>query len=125
MTPTFRGVVENGVLKLYNHTKYTKYLQGLNGVVYITVKKLEKTATGPQNRYYWGVIIKALIDRTGHTPDEVHEGLKHKFLMEGGFVPRSTMSLSTSEREDYHTQIRAWASVDLNCYIPLPNEVEY
>jgi hypothetical protein len=125
MTPTFRGVVENGVLKLYNHTRYTKYLRGLNGVVYVTVRRLEKTKTGPQNRYYWGVIIKMISDYTGHSPEEVHEGLKHKFLLIDGFVSRSTMDLTTSEVEDYHQQIRTMMILDYNFYIPLPNDIEY
>ena len=36
----------------------------------------------------------------------------------------STTKLSTKEMEEYLSQIRVWASSDLNIYLPEPNEVQ-
>ena len=92
-----------------------------------------KQRSNNQNRYYWSVIIGTLSDHTGFTPEEMHEVLKHKFLHKDLVVkekskvyfmniPTSTAKLNTSEMEHYLTQIREWASLDLGCYLPLPNE---
>lgn len=80
----------------------------------------------PQNRYYFGVVIDILSNHIGFTPDEMHEILKHKFLrhkeQKGYVIPQSTTSLSTIEFENYLTQIREWAVIDLGVLIPEPNE---
>ena len=59
--------------------------------------------------------------------DEMHDALKFKFLLiQQKPLPkcRSTSDLSTGEMEQYHADIRAWASSELNIYIPLPHEAE-
>ena len=78
-----------------------------------------------ENDYYWGVVIEEISDFTGFSPQEVHELLKWKFLriVKGKLEScRSTTNLSVGEFEDYLSQIRQWASEELNCFIPLPNE---
>jgi hypothetical protein len=37
-------------------------------------------------------------------------------------IPRSTATLSTLEMEDYLARVREFASMELGCYIPEPNE---
>jgi len=37
---------------------------------------------------------------------------------------RSTTKLNTTAFEEYLEKIRLWASMELNCLIPLPNECE-
>jgi hypothetical protein len=87
----------------------------------------------PENRYYWGVLLKILSDYTGHTEEEMHEVCRSLFLNETitletkeGIslkqIPRSSKELNTVEFEIYLAEIRQWASRDLGCYIPLPNE---
>jgi len=56
-------------------------------------------------------------------PDETHEALKMKFLLDRrGKIPtvRSTTVLSTKEFEDYLEDVRMWASKFLNISIPNP-----
>lgn len=90
-----------------------------------------------QNRYMWGVVYKVLSDHTGYTSDEIHEICKWKFLKtwvrlekknhqsEEMQITKSTASLSTVEIEKYLEEIRRWASIELGCWIPLPNESAY
>ena len=82
-----------------------------------------------QNSYMWGVVYKELAIHLGYTLDEIHELMKQRFLprmlvlgKESYNVPLSTTELSTVEMEEYLSQIREWASTELNVNIPLPNE---
>ena len=83
-----------------------------------------------ENKYYWGVIVKAISDYTGMFDDEVHDALKQKFLTESIVLKngiemsyaKSTASLTTVEFEDYCRKIRIWANTDLGLNIPLPHE---
>ncbi len=102
----------------------------------ISYGPIKKQRSNLENRYYWGVVIDIIADHTGFSPDEIHEILKHKFLRkqvwlskEGGVaegfdITKSTAELSTVEFEKYLSEIRQWASMELGCYIPLPNEAE-
>lgn len=95
----------------------------------------KKQRSSNQNRYYFGVVIPCLSEHTGFTVNEMHEVLKYKFLkgwktlktkkyyVEAEYV-RSTTDLNTSEFEDYMTKVREFASIELSCYIPEPNEME-
>lgn len=98
-----------------------------DGDYVLTIKKKVKPRSLNENAYHHGVIVKILADHTGYTPAEMHDCLKLKFLSEEdvrtGLVKLgSTAELSTLEFERYCTEVRQWASADLGCYIPLPNE---
>lgn len=93
----------------------------------------KKQRSGNQNRYYWGIVLKILSEHTGFTIDEIHEVLKVKFLRawksldtKNGYIEaeyiQSTADLGTGEFEDYLTKIREWASIELSCWVPEPNE---
>jgi hypothetical protein len=128
MIPKFIGIVEKGKLVLTNQEAYENYLKTLVGEIQLTVSKVRKPRSNQENAYYWAVIIEILRNELGYTPDEMHEALKWKFLkIHEGKIPtvRSTSDLSTVEFEAYMTQIREWASIDMNIYIPEPNEVNY
>lgn len=88
-----------------------------------------------QNKYYWSVIIETLVNHnnSGYTRNEWHEILKSMFLSEVKMlstkhglkeirIPISTTEISTVGAEDYYSQIRQWASIELSCWIPEPNE---
>lgn len=89
-----------------------------------------KSRSNSQNSYYWGVVIKELSEHTGFTPDEMHEVLKHRFLgyfkttREGRelWTCKSTTALSSGDMEEYLSNIRTYASINLDCYIPSPHE---
>lgn len=125
MTPKFKATISNGSINFYNREAFTKHIAKLEGDVSITVTKWRKPRSNEQNKYYWGVVVQILSDEIGYTPDEIHDELRSRFLREhGDKIDRikSTTELSTVEFEDYVTQIKQFASIDLNIYIPDPND---
>lgn len=94
----------------------------------------ERMRSLPQQRYYFGVIVKILSEHMGYTILETHEIMKAMFLSEIKIVTtkagakevkivKSTTEITTIEAEEYYSQIRIWASAELGCWIPEPNEV--
>lgn len=127
MNPIFIGKITKGKLHLQDRQKFDNYILGLEGDVQIVVGKIKKQRSNNENRYYWGVVVKLLSEMTGYTDDEMHDALRMLFLLDRDkTIPtlRSTASLTTVEFENYMTNIREWASREMNCYIPEPNEVE-
>lgn len=129
-----RITVENGKVKFVDLDLFNQELVRYEGKeATLIIKPLRKSRSDNQNRYYYGVVIKILSEELGFLPDEMHEVLKQKFLTsetikigsEEFVIVKSTASLNTVEFEEYLSQIRSWASMDLNTLIPLPNEVEY
>lgn len=129
-----RIAVENGKVKFVDLDLFNQELVRYEGKeATLTIKPLRKSRSDNQNRYYYGVVIRILSEELGFLPDEMHEVLKQKFLTsetikvgkEEFVIVKSTASLSTVEFEEYLSQIRSWASMDLNTLIPLPNDVEY
>lgn len=121
-----------------NRSLIYKALEQFKGKdVIITIDRLKKKRSNPQNRYYWGLILPlvrdGLYDLNGELQSiqEVHEFLKFNFNYkeivneESGEVyrqSRSSADNSTIEMEEYHDRIRKFASEFLNVEIPLPNE---
>ena len=127
MTPTFRATIKNGTIDVQLKDRFRDYIYKLEGQpVYVTVKKPYPNRSDNQNRYYWGVVVQLIAESTGYTPEEAHEALKWKFLVDRQDklpIAGSTSDKNTTEMEEYMSIIRAWASAELNCYIPLPYEV--
>ena len=106
----------------------------LEGRVQLTVKKERKSRSDNQNRYYWGVVIPIVAEAQGYNQhseedkEEVHEGLKIKFLSKKGpkgmVTVRSTTALSTVDFMNYIDMIIQWAA-ESGTKIPLPNEVDF
>ena len=103
----------------------------------LTIEKLYNKRSNPQNRYYWGVIVREACDgyyeATGEwkTAEDMHEILKaecnHKELVnpETGQilkVPQSTTGLSTVDMEIYLEKCRRFIDEWFNRRVPLPNE---
>ena len=129
MNPIFLGRIDKGKLILPLQDQFDTYLLTLEGLeVEVIVRKPKKPRSKQENRYYWGVVIKLLSEATGYNQDEMHEALRMLFLVDrSDLIPtlKSTAFLTVEEFEEYLSTIRMWASQSLNCYIPLPNEVEY
>ena len=99
--------------------------------VRITVRQHRHQRSTRQNNYYWGVVIPTLL--ADHrfkkwTDEQLHEGLKEKFLshldpVTGLMVIGSTTDNDTLEQEQYHDRIKQWAAETLDVYIPDPNEM--
>lgn len=80
------------------------------------IKKSNKSRSNPQNDYFHGVLLPILANYTGYSADEMKAVMKWKFRV------KSTAALTTAEFEKFMSDIRAWASSDLEVYIPCPNE---
>jgi hypothetical protein len=113
--------------------------------VEVAIRKAHPARSVQQNRWYWGVILAALADHTGYTPDEMHAYLKDRFLPDVLHeVPRrrhlviadthgelrderdidlewSTATLTTAQMTTYTDAVRDWAARDLGVNIPDPN----
>jgi hypothetical protein len=112
----------------------TQLRQLRDGEVEIRIERKRATRNQQQNRLYWGVVLWALSEHTGYTPDELHEICKAKFLPKqlavadgngevvGEFViGGSTTKLSMGEFSDYLRQIKLWAA-ELGVVIPESSE---
>jgi hypothetical protein len=108
--------------------------QWVDGPVTITVEQPQATRSQQANRYYWGVVVKALSDHTGYAPTEMHDVMKAKFIprivalrrANGSVIGEyviggSTAVLFTWEFFEYVEHIRQWAFEDLDCGIPPPD----
>ena len=88
----------------------------------------------PENKYYWSVIIGILSEELGYSSNEMHEILKAMFLTLKRYIKnkkgivrevttiRSTTELTTIDFEKYLSDIRIWASAEMNVFLPMPNE---
>lgn len=137
MKITITTQVTNGNLTR-NRNQLTEAIKSFEGkTITITLDKLKKKRSNPQNAYYFGVIIPILKDalkEAGHTMtnDDVHELLKLKFLKEtvltdentGECIERikSTTELSTTGFMEYILEIQQWCSEFFGIVIPDPNE---
>jgi len=130
------GKVENGKVSFDDVPKMNHNIQQFDGQeIRMTIERKPKQRnmrSTNQNSYYWGVILAILGDHCGLTTEEMHDTLKAKFLSKrveiSGYdltVVQSTTDLDTAGFEAYLSTVRMWASIELGCYIPLPNEVSY
>ena len=127
MDKIIHGTVKKGQFKPADPTAFRLVFAKLEDKdVEVIVRRPKKTRTDSQRKYYFGVIVALIAEEIGENKNVVHEQLKVKFLYDlSGEMPkvRSTSDLTTVEEEEYHSEIRMWASEFLNIYIPLPNEV--
>lgn len=131
ITPVFRATRENDTLRFYNKETVQNYIKNLpSNDIDVVIKTHKNQRSSNQNSYYWGVVVGLIADHTGNSIDDIHEYLKSLFLKDYISISgdekeiiRSTSSLKTDEMEDYLSQVRQWASLELSVYIPLPNEV--
>ena len=128
MNPIFCAVIKSGKVIFNNVKLFNDYISTFEGKdVEVIVRKFKKERSNQQNKYYWGVVISLLCETTGYFDEEMHDALKMMFLRDDTRkIPtlRSTANLTTVEFEEYLEKIRIWAVQELNCIIPLPNEVE-
>jgi len=134
--PKFRGTLKKGRLHFDSGVKgsFDRYMLTQNDGLYdVSVKPHsdKKMRSNEQNRYYFGCILPLLSEHLGYTIDEIHELMKYKFIKkkytinkEDIYIGESTTKLATVRMEAYFSYIRTWSSMELGCYIPLPNEVD-
>lgn len=122
-----------GDMKELLNAFYKSIVNALSGNkrFYIALFWDNKKRSVPQNKYYWGVIIKMLCDLTGHEKDEIHEYLCNKFIgadksmyLFGEMIkvrPKSSI-LKTSEFKEYCKKIREWAYDKFGEHCDIPDE---
>jgi len=118
-------------IKFYDREPFDRSVDRLRGKdAWMGLAPIERTRTIQQNRYLFGVVIEVLIAETeifgGWESHNVYKHLERKFLNDYPIdEPREWVSikhLSTVDFEKLMESIRQWASADLACYIPEPNE---
>lgn len=96
--------------------------------VTLTIKSERKASSTPQRRYWFGVIIATLAEHFGMTKDECHEAVMWHFTRytdERGLERRKSYNdLTTADAEKLHEEVRAWAAVDHQIYVAMPNEID-
>lgn len=103
-------------------------------VARITIEKWRSTRSNQQNRWYWGVVLDALSEHTGYTPEECHDLCKRKFLpktlalsdgngvvVEELVIGGSTTKLNTQQMAQYCDDIRDWAASEFGLLIADPD----
>jgi hypothetical protein len=126
MTPLWKGRVENNRILLDRKQDFHEYLQSLEGqAVELILRKPRMQRSLEANRYYWGVIVALLSEYTGHTAEEVHDGLKHRLLLDhtDPRFPRvrSTTELSVEEFAEYLERCKQ-LSAEFGLILPDPGQ---
>ena len=113
--------------------KAISYIKRIDKDMLCEVRKDKRNRSTVQNSYYWFLLTMLELD-TGNDKDDLHEYFKQKYLMNyitslsfisGVQYHKSTTKLSTIEMEDYLEKIRVFASRELGCFLPKPNETEF
>ncbi len=130
---TTTGSVDDAGLHLRNKDKFLSSVRALRGEVEIVARKKRATRSLSQNSWYWGVIVEAISEHTGYTPDEVHEFLKAKFIpkrltfADGNgeikddlVIGGTTTKLNKLEFGEFCETVRRWAAQELDIVIPDP-----
>ncbi len=122
-TPLFAGRVEGGRIHLEKPQLWRALLERNEGQeVGLSLTRRRKDRSLPQNAYYWGVVVAMLAEHCGYLPEEVHDALKAKFLMDhSGELPRikSTTALDTKEFGEYVDRCIQLAA-ELGIVVPSP-----
>lgn len=141
MDPVWPGYITKGVadgqfFELDQFDQFTVFLGRfkVGDKIEVILRKQKKKSSDKQRRYYWKVICGDVAkhhsgEDSQVTKDQIHDHFRQKFLSVpndlGLLLVRSTESLTTVEREEYHEKIRNWCLVVWGYKIPLPNEVDW
>jgi hypothetical protein len=128
--------IQSGKVQLRNPDRYNEAVRSLADGLYLnSITKVYDNRTGNQNRYYWGVVIKAFVDGTAEewgdpvSAEEAHDFLKEKFNFsehinedtgEAIRIPRSTADISTVEFTQYIERCRLFIEEWFHIEIPDP-----
>ena len=128
---TFTCYTEQDLSKPISYAKRCLKVAKHGVLVRVGQERLKRST--PQNKYYWGVVIKEMAEEHGCTDLEMHEILKSRHLikdtiMYGGTeytIYRSTTELDTAEFEEYLEKCRFDALQHLGILVRKPNETEF
>jgi len=135
MKPKFKARVENGKLIHYSLDRLKEWYKKYEGQdVAITIEKWSSVRSIQQNAYLHGVAFKLIADEIGATLSNAKEWTKIKLgfyeisnvSVDGNdiYKLKETSQLSKKEFNEFVDLIREFAQLELNVFIPLPNEVD-
>lgn len=131
------GVMKKGKLRLHKRPEFLAAIRRMrDGPVAVTVHRLRATRTHRQNRWYFGCLVKALAEHTGHGPSEMHEILVAKFfprdvciktgngtIVGDLVIGATTTKLNRVEFSEYCSEVRRFA-LEMDLVIPLPEDYD-
>jgi len=121
------GVIKAGKIDYYDEATLSAWLEKNEGkeIKVDFGRRSKKDRSIDQNAYYWGVLVKEVVDFTGEETEDIHEFYKKEFLAyDGLFITKfkSTTDLDTGEFNEFCRKIRNWAWHFLTLHLPEPNE---
>ena len=105
-----------------------------NGDYVMTVERVQKPRSNPQNRLMWvwfTCIAQAWSEATGRvfTPENVHDAYCLLYLPvtmpNGANIPGSTSKLTTEEFTDFLNKVQADAETEYGIQLPNPDDALY
>ncbi len=129
----FLAEVKENKIVLKNKEIFQSEVAKLIGkLVELDLKEVKSKRSLAQNAYFWGVIVEILSKELGYSSKEMHNILKGLFLTKTVLFKNDwieytvgTSELDTKEFEKIMDEIRMWAIVEWNIWIPEPNESEF
>ncbi len=129
------GRVLRGTLKIRNRGQMLEQLKHwCDGEVTLTIERKHAHRSLAQNAWYWGVVVHAISEHTGYTPEETHAALKTLFLPKqlalvngnGEVINELVIGGSTTKLDrvafgQYVEAIRIWAMETFDLDIPSPS----
>src|SRR3990167_2944614 len=136
VTPIFKGIVENGRLRLLDPEVFKDYIASFfkekkEVSVWVKPKRKLRTTGKPdeasnQNGYYWVAVVRIPADHFGYTDKEMHDAFRYMFLRkeEQGKPPTlgTTTVMNTQEFAEYVEKCRRWCA-EQGLVIPNPGEI--
>ena len=138
-----KGVVtDKGEFKIFNYEFFKgKVINSFKGKnIKIVVEEDKPTASNPQIKYYFGVVVKLIQEHflesgVKRTQAQIDETLRDNFLFEEeadfvtGEIVHKKMRLNSREIKvtttrmmEFFADVQQWASQEMDLYIPDPNE---
>tara|TARA_R100000664_G_C2714365_1_gene110031 strand:- start:523 stop:867 length:345 start_codon:yes stop_codon:yes gene_type:complete len=99
----FTGTVKKGKLALHDKDGFNRFLNEIEGDVWIDLKTAPKTRSPQQNAYY-RTIIRQIGIHLGYNEDEMHDVIKAKFKIQ------STKDLDVEEFSELLDRIIRFAA---------------
>ena len=125
-----RGAIVDGRLVLDNPRWFKGMIQLHDDCkVMVVVERRKKSKSKEQLGYLWGVVYPLITEHTGHTPEELHEIFKSKFLRRRMLwrgtditTVNGTQGLSTGEMAEFTSKVILEAN-ELGIAIPEPDKL--
>lgn len=139
MTPklTYYGNVTDGALKIIRRKEFDHAVRQFEGKqIEITIQVKRRKRSIFQNNYYWGVIVPMVqvgLNDAGYKlgKEQTHDFIKSQFAIkeivneQTGEILKligSTAEMTTTEMNEYFSEVVQWAAEYLNVQIPEPGE---